>query len=79
MEERKGVLTPEQEKTLDDLVQLSGIAESLDGLAISLIDNQGIELLKGKLEEKYPGAVSEFVYPIIDAIFAGLETIAKEE
>ncbi len=75
---RKGILTPEQEKTLDGLLVLNNkAAEAVDGLAISLIDNQGIERLKEKMEANYPGALEEYVYPIIDAIFDGLEKIKE--
>jgi hypothetical protein len=78
MDERKGILTPAQEKILDELLKFNnGLAESMDGPAITLIDNQGIEILKDKLEEKYPGVSQEFLYPIIDALFAGLEQISK--
>jgi len=64
---RKGFLTPEQEKQVDDLIQETGIIEALDGPAISLIDNQGLERLKGAIVEKYPDALS-LVYEVVDAI-----------
>jgi len=80
METRKGILTPEQEKTLEGLVKLNNkIAESLDGPAITLIDNQLIERLKAKLEVKYPGATVEFVYPIVDVLFDSLAVLADEK
>lgn len=69
---RKGAFTPEQEKQLDDLVQLSGIAEAIDGPAISLADNQGIERLLDIAEEKYPGVREEIIYPLVDAIMLAL-------
>lgn len=76
--ERKGVLTPEQEQVLDRLVKFnSPVAEKLDGPAITLIDNQGLERLKNSMEEKYPGSTEEFIYPIVDALFEGLEAIAE--
>lgn len=74
MEERKGFLTPEQEKVLDELIELKGIAEALDGPAISLIDNQGLERLK----EKLPVETLPVVYEVIDEIFKALEIIAKK-
>jgi hypothetical protein len=77
MEERKGFLTPEQEKILDELIKLKGIAEKVDGIAIQLIDNQGLERLKKTIEEKHPGA-KELIYQVIDAIFLGLAEIAKK-
>jgi hypothetical protein len=80
MDERKGILTPDQEKILDDLIKLnSSVAESVDGVAITLIDNQGLQILKEKAEEKYPGISEEFIFPIVDGLFAGLSAIAKTE
>jgi len=70
-DERKGFLTPEQEKQADLLIKAKGIAEALDGPAITLTDNQGLERLKTQLVEKYPD-VLPIVYEIIDAIFAVL-------
>ena len=78
MEERKGFLTPEQEKIVDDLIELKGIAEALDGTAVKLLDNQGLEILKKKLVEKYPEAL-EIVYEIIDTLFAALAAITEAE
>jgi hypothetical protein len=68
MEERKGVLTPNQEKGLDELIVLDGIKERLDGMAIQLADNQVVEMLKSKIPEEYLG----IVYEIVDEIFASL-------
>jgi len=73
--ERKGFLTPEQEKVLDELVELKGIAEALDGPAITLIDNQGLERLK----EKIPAEVLPIVYEVIDEIFRSLDTIINNK
>ena len=76
---RKGILTPEQESKLDDLVKFNSVlAESIDGLAIQLIDNQGIEKLKAQLIEKYPGAL-EIVYAIVDALFEGIGQITQKD
>lgn len=68
---RKGFLTPQQEKQLDELIELSGIAESLDGPAISLADNQGLERIKSQIIEKYPDALT-LIYEIIDTIMGSL-------
>ena len=64
MEERKGVLTPNQEKGLDELIKLDGIKEKLDGPAIKLIDNQIVERAKKKIPEEY----LEEVYTIVDEL-----------
>jgi hypothetical protein len=78
MEERKGFLTPEQEKTLEGLIKFNNkLAESVDGLAIQLIDNQGLERLKNKLAAVHPEAV-QIAYEIIDALFDAFEKIEKE-
>lgn len=69
---RKGFLTPEQEKQVDDLIKLEGISEALDGPAISLADNQGLERLKPLLIEKGGEAVLPVVYEIIDTLLAAL-------
>lgn len=68
MSDRKGFLTEEQEKKLDSLIELKGIAESFDGVAIRLADNQGLELLKSKIPAEY----LPVVYEIIDEIFTVL-------
>jgi len=68
MEERKGFLTPNQEKGLDDKIELKGVAEAADGVAIRLVDNQCLERLK----EKIPADVLPIVYQVIDEIFAAL-------
>jgi hypothetical protein len=68
MEERKGFLTPDQEKKVDRVIKFTNpIVESLDGPAISIADNQGLERLKAKLVEKFPDALP-MVYEIVDAI-----------
>jgi hypothetical protein len=68
---RKGFLTPEQEKQVDDLVKLQGLAEAMDGPAITLVDNQGFERLKASIIAKYPEALP-VVYEVVDAIFDAL-------
>jgi len=80
MDERKGVLTKEQEKILDELLKFNNkIAESVDGLAISLIDNQLLERLQEMAEKKFPGVSEEFIFPIVDAIVAGLQQIVASQ
>ena len=69
--DRKGFLTHEQEKKIDGLIKLSGIAEQFDGIAIKLADNMGLELLKKKIPAEY----LPIVYDIIDQI---LEVIPSE-
>ena len=77
-QERKGFLTPEQEKVLDGLLKFNNkIAESVDGLAIQLIDNQGLERLKAKIEALHPGAVA-LVYEVVDELFNALEKIQNQ-
>ena len=77
-ETRKGVLTPEQEQLLDDILKFNNkLAETFDGPAIKVVDNQGIERLKAKLLEKYPGA-DEILYQIVDVLFEGLKELVKE-
>lgn len=74
MEERKGFLTPEQEQIVDDLIELKGIPEALDGTAIKLADNQGLEKLKAKI----PVDLLPVVYEVIDEIFKSLALVAKK-
>ena len=78
-DERIGVLTPEQEAILDKLLKFNNnLAESLDGPAISLIDNQGIERLLDKIDEKNPD-VRPIVLQIVDLLFSGLGQLIPEE
>jgi hypothetical protein len=71
MEERKGFLTPEQEKKLDTLIELKGIYEALDGTAIKIADNIGLEKLKAKITAENPD-VLPIIYQVIDEIMASL-------
>ena len=73
MEERKGVLTKEQEEILDKLFKNSGIVEALDGVAIKMIDNIAIEKLKSKIPADY----LPIVYQIIDEVFVALGETVK--
>ena len=65
MDTRKGFLTPEQEKQLDELIELKGLYESMDGTAIKLADNMVLEKLKAKI----PAEVLPVVYEVIDEVF----------
>ena len=64
MSKRKGILTPNQEKGVDELIVLDGFQERLDGLAIKIVDNQVIERLKKKIPEEY----MEDVYAMVDEL-----------
>ena len=77
-EERKGALTPEQEKTLDKLIIIKNKAgEAVDGTVITLIDNLAIEGVLKAADKKDP-EIRGYVYQVVDLIFAGLETLTKE-
>lgn len=65
MEERKGILTPNQEKGADELWVNKGVMEAVDGPAIKLADNQVIERLKGKIPVEYHSSI----YEIVDELF----------
>lgn len=65
---RKGFFTPNQEKMLDDLYEGKGIVEALDGMAIRLVDNQGLERLKKQIPED----VLPVIYEVIDEICAAI-------
>ena len=71
MEERIGFLTPEQEKKLDQLIELKGISEALDGPAIKIADNVGLQKLKEKLLASQPD-ILPIIYQIVDEIFSAL-------
>ena len=68
MSERKGILTPNQEKGVDKLIKLDGIAEILDGPAIKVADNKVIEKLKKKIPAKY----LDDVYGMVDELLMAL-------
>jgi len=72
--ERKGFLTPEQENKLDELIELKGIAEALDGTGIKLADNLVLE----KLKEKIPADILPVIYEVIDEIFNSLVAVAEK-
>ncbi len=75
---RKGVLTPDQEKKLDEVIKFKNkIAEGADGIVIKLIDNQAIEMLKDQAVEKFGEDVIDTIYEIVDVIFEGLDAITE--
>ena len=77
-EERKGFLTPEQEKILDKLYKpKSAVAEKLDGPAIQLADNQGLERVKKVIVEKHTDALP-LIYEVVDGIFEVLAGMVEE-
>jgi len=63
--ERKGWLSPNQERGLDKIIELKGIAEIADGPAIRITDNVFLEQLKANASEE----TIQFVYEIIDELF----------
>lgn len=73
MDTRKGFLTPEQEKQLDELIEMKGIYETMDGTAIKLADNMVLEKLKAKIPED----VLPVVYEVIDEVFKSLIAVAE--
>lgn len=75
MEERKGFLTPEQEKKLDALIELKGVMEAVDGPAIKIADNVGLEKLKAKIVAENPELL-DIIYQVIDEIMAALPDAA---
>lgn len=76
---RKGFLTPEQEKTLIGLLKPGNkVMQAVEGVAVSLVDNQALERLKSKLETLHPGTV-EIVYEVIDTLFDALEKAKEPE
>ena len=74
---RKGWLTPDQEKTVDDLIELNGVLELVDGTAIKIADNKGGQMLKDKLTSKYGTEILPDIYEVIDILFAGLKEIVE--
>lgn len=72
---RKGWLTPEQEKTADDLYEGKGLIEIVDRKIIQLADNKGGEAIKKKIVAKWGEEILDDIYPVIDIIFEGLADI----
>jgi len=76
-EERKGAMTPDQEKILEKIyVSKSAAVEAVDGLAITMIDNLAIEALLDESDKKNP-EIRQYVYQVVDMIFAGLAEMVK--
>jgi putative heme degradation protein len=79
MNERKGALTPEQEKTLEKLIVLKNKAlEAVDGTIVTIVDNLAIEAILDAADKKNP-EIREYVYQVVDVIFAGLEAMMEEK
>lgn len=79
MDERKGALTPDQEKTLEKLIVLKNKAlEAVDGTIITIVDNLAIEAILDAADKKNP-EIRGYVYQVVDVIFAGLEAMIKEK
>lgn len=79
MDERKGALTPEQEKTLEKLIVLKNKAlEAVDGTIITIVDNLAIEAILDAADKKNP-EIRGYVYQVVDVIFAGLEAMIEEK
>jgi len=72
MDTRKGFLTPEQEQIADDVIELKGIYEVVDGPAIRIADNVGLQKLKEKYLKEKPEAL-KYIYDFIDEVFALFE------
>lgn len=79
MDERKGALTPEQEKTLEKLIVLKNKAlEAVDGTIVTIVDNLAIEAILDAADKKNP-EIRGYVYQVVDVIFAGLEAMIEEK
>lgn len=79
MDERKGALTPEQEKTLEKLIVLKNKAlEAVDGTIVTIVDNLAIEAILDAADKKNP-EIRGYVYQVVDVIFAGLEAMIDEK
>jgi hypothetical protein len=79
MEERKGALTPDQEKTLEKLIELKNKGlEAVDGTMITLIDNLAIDAILKAADKKNP-EIRQYVYQIVDIVFAGLAALTTEK
>ncbi len=75
MSERKGFLTPEQEKQIDKLIELKGIYEAVDGIAIRMADNIGLEKLKAKI----PPESLPVIYEVVDEILKSIGVITNDD
>lgn len=77
VDDRLGFLTPDQQKKTDTYIKLKGIWEAIDGTAIKMIDDRGLQLLKEKFLSDKPD-VLQLVYEVIDAIFTILPDVPDE-
>lgn len=64
-EERKGVMTPQQEKFADSLWDNTGILELVDGIIIRAADDVGLQKAKEQIPEKY----WPMIYNMVDQLF----------
>ena len=70
--EEKGLFTAEQEKQLDAFIKFGNpVLEAIDGPAISLIDNQGLERAIAGIRENKPELWSIYCQ-VRDMVFAAL-------
>ena len=77
--ERRGLFTPDQEQTWDKLLKWKNPAvELIDGTAIKIIDNQGLERAKQTFLDKFPQA-EEALYEIVDTLMEGVEAMAEQD
>jgi hypothetical protein len=74
---RRGFVLPEGESKLDRVVKLSGIAETLDGPAIKLADNVGLEMAKKKIVEKWGVDILPDIYGVVDMIIDAIPEPAE--
>lgn len=79
MKKRKGVLTPDQQKLIDELAKFSGLLELADGPAITLFDNKALEKFKQAMIKKFGPTIEEKIYQLIDLIFIPLSAIAEAQ
>ena len=77
VDDRLGFLTPDEEKKADTYLKLKGLWEAVDGPAIKIADNQGLQVLKVKFLADKPDVIA-IVYEVIDAIFSILPDIPEE-
>ena len=70
--EEKGLFTAEQEKQLDAWIKFKNpVLEAIDGPAIALIDNQGLERAIAKLRDEKPELWAIYTQ-VRDMIFAAI-------
>lgn len=68
VDERKGILTPEQEDIVEKAVRFKNpVLELVDGPVIKTVDNVFLEKLMTFLEGKYPEYVP-YIYEAIDVV-----------